>query len=461
MGGKRNDKPTGGATGKPADGLRVLVIGGGIGGLCLAQGLKRAGTAVRVFERNRSRDDWLQGYRIHISPHGSRALHACLPPDAWQAFLDTAGKPSGGFGFLTEQLDELLFFGRDRIGGGDAAGPVDSHHSASRITLRQVLLSGLGGEVEYDREFVRYEQNPDGTVTVFFAGGGSATGDVLVAADGANSRVRAQFLPQARRIDTGVLTVAGKLLLDEESRAWLPPRLYKTVNNIMPRDATSMFVAVWEGDRTKAPALAGVGGNDPAAGLPPGMLFDHTRDYLIWGYSARRESYPAHIAAADPAGEALDGRALQRTVLDRIDRWHPGLRRLVAESDSDTVRPVRIRSMEPVRAWQTGTVTLIGDAIHNMTPMAGIGANTALRDADLLCRKLVEADRGRAALLPAIAEYEAAMLDYGFAAVKLSLANAKRATSGGAVSRTLSRATLRTINALPPVKARMGRSLGS
>lgn len=449
------DKPAGTSTDK----LRVLVIGGGIGGLCLAQGLKRAGTAVTVFERNRSRDDWLQGYRIHISPHGSRALHACLPPEAWQAFLDTSGKPAEGFGFLTEQLDELLFFGRDLIGGGPA-DPVDSHHSASRITLRQVLLSGLDDEVEYDREFVRYTQNPDGTVTAFFADGGSATGDVLVAADGANSRVRAQYLPRARRVDTGVLAVVGKLPLDDGSRAWLTPRLYQTVNNIMPRDDTSMFVAVWEGDRAKVPVLAGVGGNDPAAALPPGMLFDNTRDYLIWGYSARRESFPAQLAAADSA-DAVDAAVLTRTVLARIEKWHPDLRRLVADSDLDTVRQVRIRSMEPVSAWRPSNVTLIGDAIHNMTPMAGIGANTALRDAELLCRKLAEVDRGRAALLPAIGEYEAAMLDYGFAAVKLSLANAKRATSGGSVSRTLSRAAMRTINALPPVKARMARSLGT
>ena len=456
------------------DKLRVLVVGGGIGGLCLAQGLKKAGVTVAVYERNRTRDDWLQGYRIHISPHGSRALHACLPPEAWQAFLDTAGKPTAGFGFLTEQLDELLFLGMDLIGGGgDSSGsgpaaPVERHHSASRITLRQVLLSGLDGEVEYDREFVRYEQNPDGTVTAFFADGGSATGDVLVAADGANSRVRAQYLPHARRIDTGVLAVAGKLQLDDAARGWLTPRLYESVNNIMPRDATSMFVAVWEGDRTKIPMLAGVGGNDPAGGLPPGTLFDNTRDYLIWGYAARRDSYPPQIAAAGSADGSVggladgpDGAALQRAVLARIERWHPDLRRLVADSDPATVNPVRIRSMAPVEAWPSSNVTLIGDAIHNMTPMAGIGANTALRDADLLCRKLIEVDRGQARLVAAVGEYEAAMLDYAFAAVKLSLANAKRAASGGPVSRTLSRAVFRTINALPPVKARMARTFGS
>ena len=60
--------------------LHVIVIGGGIGGLCLAQGLKRAGISVAVYERDRTLTDRLQGYRVHINPSGSRALHACLPP---------------------------------------------------------------------------------------------------------------------------------------------------------------------------------------------------------------------------------------------------------------------------------------------------------------------------------------------------------------------------------------------
>ena len=74
----------------PATSLHVIVIGGGIGGLCLAQALKDAGISVTVYERNLV-STWPEGYRIHINPVGSRALHECLPVALWDAFVATAG----------------------------------------------------------------------------------------------------------------------------------------------------------------------------------------------------------------------------------------------------------------------------------------------------------------------------------------------------------------------------------
>jgi salicylate hydroxylase len=114
--------------------------------------------------------------------------------------------------------------------------------------------------------------------------------------------------------------------------------------------------------------------------------------------------------------------------------------------------------MAPVPPWPPSRVTLLGDAIHNMTPMAGIGANTALRDASLLRDKLAQARPG--SLVTVIGEYEAAMRDYGFAAVRLSLRNAKQAT-GERLGRAAFRAMLQATSALPPLKRQFARALGS
>lgn len=179
-----------------------------------------------------------------------------------------------------------------------------------------MLLGGLDDVVHPGKEFTRSEQGPDGRVTAYFTDGTSATGDVLVGADGANSRVRQQYLPDAHRADTGIVAIAGKLPLTSQTRAWLPERLSGSVNNIMPPRDSFMFTAAWEGDRQRLAV------NDP--GAPAGPLFDNTQDYVFWAYAAKRSAYPA-----EPAG---DGAGLRGMVASMIRGWHPALLRLVGES---------------------------------------------------------------------------------------------------------------------------------
>jgi 2-polyprenyl-6-methoxyphenol hydroxylase-like FAD-dependent oxidoreductase len=394
--------------------LSVLIIGGGIGGLALAHGLRRAGVHVEVYERTRQRTDWLQGYRIHINPAGARALRSCLPPSGWPAFLATASTGDGGFGFLTDQGAELLGLTADEITTGSAR-----HYAVSRIRLRETLLAGLADVVHLGREFTHYTVAGE-RVTACFADGSTATGDLLVGADGANSRVRGQLLPDAHRVDTGVLTVVGK-----HPMAGLAPPLSTRANIVVPRGRGSLFTAVWQ--------------QDGADG------------YALWGFADARERFPADV-------EDRPGAALRQVVTDRMRGWAPAFHRLAGDSDPATVTAFRVRSAAPVRPWATGRVTLLGDAIHNMTPMAGVGANTALRDADLLRRTL--ADSGTP-LIPALARYEREMLDYGFAAVRQSLRNAERAGNSTRLGRAGFRTALRLTAAVPPIRRAMARNLGN
>ena len=133
----------------------VMIIGGGIGGLALAQGLRRAGIAGDVYERTAERTDWLQGYRIHINPAGARALHDCLAPDAWQSFLDSVSAGDGGFGFLTDRCTELLGLADAEINDPSAA-PADRHYGVSRIRLRETLLGGLDDVLHPGKTFTGY-----------------------------------------------------------------------------------------------------------------------------------------------------------------------------------------------------------------------------------------------------------------------------------------------------------------
>ena len=63
-------------------GLRVAVAGGGLGGLCLAQGLLKAGVDVTVYERDAQLAARRQGYRLHVDARAGLAAAGLLPGDA-------------------------------------------------------------------------------------------------------------------------------------------------------------------------------------------------------------------------------------------------------------------------------------------------------------------------------------------------------------------------------------------
>ncbi|MEV6040098.1 NAD(P)/FAD-dependent oxidoreductase [Nonomuraea sp. NPDC052116] len=411
----------------------IAIIGGGIGGLCLAQGLRKAGLDVTVYERDRTPADRLQGYRVHIDPNGARALHDCLPAHLWQAFLDTTGRHGGqDFGFVTERLGPLAL-----IEAPTAADPADDHHSASRITLRQVLLSGLDDVVRFGKTYERYERLPDGRVELFFADGTSATADIVVAADGGNSRVRKQYLPHAERVDTGITTVAGKFPITAETRKLVAPRLLDGPNSVIPPSGMGFFTAPHDlGD--------GVAYGEFGVTEQEGALMDNSSSYILWAFGAPGAAFPTNISE-------MSGEQLQATVARKIESWHPDLRTVVGRSDPDTITLLPIRTSIPIDPWPATNITLLGDAIHSMTPMRGIGANTALRDARLLCAALTSGDDP----VDAIAGYEARMREYGFAAVRDSMRAAEQFVGGSRVSRTGFKVFLRVVQRFPALKAKV------
>jgi salicylate hydroxylase len=431
--------------------FHVVVIGGGIGGLTLAQGLKKAGLSVAVYERDRAVTSRVQGYRVHINPMGSRALHACLPPHLFEAFDRTCGKSGRAFHFLTETMDPLLSVDVAKMGDVVPSTGLFRHRSVSRITLRQVLLAGLDDVVQFGKAFVRYEERIDGRIVAHFEDGTSAEGDVLVAADGGGSRVRRQFLPNARRIDTGIVAIAGKIMLSDDTRRQIAPKLLDGMAMVSARGGKSFFVATQE---PRGASHDGIGGNDAADDA--GGHFDNTQSYLMWALGARPGELGLGVEDDVLDGEALRGRALQA-----ISDWDEAFRTLLRLADAATINTIRIRTSEPVAPWDTGRVTLLGDAIHAMTPYRGIGANVALKDAMLLRDALVAACAGERSLHDTIAGYEAEMRRYGFAAVRGSLEALRQATSQNELGRTMSRLGLRTVDRLPPVKRLMMRRMGS
>src|SRR5262249_7465612 len=150
------------------------------------------------------------------------------------------------------------------------------------------------------------------------------------------------------------------------------------------------------------------------------LLFGERAEYVMWGFSCRRNLLPdfPHLAQAD-------GDELLKATLRIADDWHASLRALIEATVPETVNTFEVKSAERIGPWNTGRVTLLGDAIHNMTPYRGMGANMALVDADALRLALLKVQRGEDELIPALHAYETEMLDRGFRAVEASLKQMK------------------------------------
>jgi len=436
--------------------FHVIIIGAGTGGLCLAQGLKRAGISVAVYERDRTRSDGLQGYRVGIDADGKRALRANLDPELYETFLATcAQRPIYG-NQMTK--DKNFLFSTDPSDLKEEWLPSEEDHdeSVSRMTLRQLLLTGVEDIVTFEKKFSHYEQEADGKVTAHFTDGTSATGDLLVGAEGSNSPVRKQYLPDAKLVETGLIGITGKTLLTPETRPLLPEKMLRGVSMVHGDKGSMCIFHVMQFKWGTSGQLKNGIGRTEAELIKnwPGLLYDNSRDYIMWGFAAADTWLPENVTR-------MRGKEIQQLVLDMTTNWHPDFRKIFALGDPASSFPLPIRTSEPIPEWKTSNVTLIGDAMHTMTPGRGVGANTALRDARLLTRTLTKSLRGEVSLLDAVHEYEIKMTKYAWDAVIKSRAQMDGSSImhkggvGGTFARAGMRTAMRVMNHLPPVKRKM------
>ncbi|MBV9846783.1 MAG: FAD-dependent monooxygenase [Kutzneria sp.] len=386
--------------------LTVLIAGGGIGGLALANGLRQAGVHATVYERDPSPRLRRQGYRIHIDADGGQALRRCLPENLFLLYQATSHRPtSARLSVVDYQLHQL-----STLDTSDPDfDPATAHTAVNRLTLRQIMLGGLDGAVRFDRRVIGVDQNRGG-VTLRFDDGGTAHGDVLIAADGVNSVIRRQLLPHSRVTDTGLRAVYGTMPLAAARRGRLPQQIEQGFTAIIGPRGRTMAAALM---RQRTPVAEAV------AELAPGLEVDSFTDYLMWVLVAPL----AEFGLADEQLRHAESDTLWRIAQGLTEDWHPDIRGVIADAEVPNCFSLAIRSCLEVPELSAAPVTLLGDAIHAMPPAGGAGANTALRDAALLTERLAAVNAGTDSLPAALADYATRMRDYATGAVRLSLRN--------------------------------------
>nr|WP_294793523.1 NAD(P)/FAD-dependent oxidoreductase [uncultured Mucilaginibacter sp.] len=407
--------------------MRILIIGAGIGGLCLAQALKKHGMQFTIWERNPDPDSWLQGYRININPIGSRALFQCLPEHLWEAFLAATADKKDGIGFLTEKMELLVKADNGMMTGGSTKAH-ELQYAISRIFLREILMNGIEDSIVFGNTFDRFEEIPGEGVRVYAGNGSVFNADLVIGADGANSKVRKQLLPHAQRIETDAIAIAGRTMLTEANRAAIPGLLQERMNVVMPLDKYFLFSSPF--DRSKKMKNSGdaLARTAEKASMDVAMFLNDDQNYVLWSFIAHKKEF-----------ENQNTTDLKGLVLEKTKGWDEGFHKLISLAHTDSLNMISLKTMLPVKPWTTGRVTLLGDAIHNMTPLQGMGANMALHDAAVLEKRIYNSIKRGKDLRMQIGEYEKIMLHRGFTAVNKALKFTYNAIEENKTGRRMSR----------------------
>lgn len=344
----------------------IIILGAGISGLTLAQGLLKSSIPFRIFERDPTLNTRSQGYRFRIQGPGITALRRVLTPALYSELEASCGYLAPG---PIIHLDAVTAKTMEGPKGAPTQPGEESPLNADRSVMRSVLFQGLESHVDFNREFTHYSIVPSG-VTVHFSDGSQVNGSLLIGADGARSRVKRQLMPDDVLLDTKGRFLFGKTTLTVEIEESYNQAALKGMSMIKDSSDSNPLTLLMEPMRFTR--------NNSPIQLPD--------DYLYWvliGHVDRFGMDDKNLLKLSSEKTATLAETLTA-------HWHPSFHRLFAQQNRDQTAVLRIATSKPdLPTWESrGRVTLMGDAAHPMAPTAAAGATTAVRDAALLASVL-------------------------------------------------------------------------
>jgi 2-polyprenyl-6-methoxyphenol hydroxylase-like FAD-dependent oxidoreductase len=404
----------------------ILIAGGGLASLLLGQALRRAAIPFAIYEKDASLSFRAQGYRLRLSSQGLDSIESVLSKDDFAKFWDECGKTGGGGQTSLDALtgaEPVQAPPKPEVGAkssGVASGPPQGLQSRdgkivgiSRGAMRQHFMKGCESEVHWGRRVSGYEITPTGVHAVFADGSKSVEGEMIIGGDGIGSGVGAQLSKGKLKVyDTGARIIHGQAPVSAFDG--LGEGVWMIADTSRPNGKVTLITNV----RPEA-------GNDPDATFgwtmvaQPGVINIPNDDITILGSQA------ANMAKS------------------LTSNWHPRLKPLFDRMEESEAAFWKITCSTPsgVPQWQNEPrVTVIGDAVHSMTPAgkysphrsmlptfltctAALGANTAMRDSALLGKLLAES---HGSIDGVTAKYEAEMRAYASEAVATSYGMAKQ-----------------------------------
>ncbi|HEY0320848.1 MAG TPA: FAD-dependent monooxygenase [Pyrinomonadaceae bacterium] len=312
---------------------RVIIIGGGIGGLCAAISLRRIGLDVAVYEQ--AEELRAIGAGLTIWANAIKALRK----------LGVAGEVIKA-GSKIERGELRTSTGRvlSRTHTGELeqrfGEPTVAIH---RADLHEILLGALPpGTVRLNAKCIRFEEDEAG-VSVHFSDGQMDRGQLLVGADGIHSVVREQLFPEVKLRYSGYTTWRGVVeTLDE--------------------------------------AALGTTSETWGCGARFGIV-RIDRERIYWFSTANV-----------PPGQRLSPAESKSYLLEHFKDWHHPVKLLIESTPAEHILHNDIYDIAPMKKWCRGRIALLGDSAHPTTPNMGQGACMAIESSLALARCLRQTD---------------------------------------------------------------------
>lgn len=312
--------------------LKAIIIGAGIGGLTTGIALKRAGYQIELYDRVRELRP--AGAGISLWSNGVKVMNALGLGDE----IHKIGGEMNRMTYLSKENEALNDI--DLLPLIDQVG--QRPYPVSRSELQSMLLEQLG------KEYVKLETKCIGVkeegnqVTAIFEDGSTATGDVLIGADGVHSVLRnyvTQQKPEPRYADyvnwNGLVDASPELA---DKHSWV----------------------IYVGDGKRA-SMMPVGGD---------------RFYYFFGVPMEK-------------GTVVEPKDRRDELATLFQGWPEPVQNLIQKLNPLETNRLEIHDLDPLEKLARGRVVLVGDAGHATTPTLGQGGCQAMEDAEILCRYLV------------------------------------------------------------------------